>query len=177
MSAIYTLGIDVGSTASKCIMLKDGQEIVAKSLIDVGAGTSGPGKDHFLCAFCDVQAVFIAETVLHSVRCDGSGTSNIEDSDLAALKEIVGTEVFPAVDPLFDGDMFFHRHAAQCHHAVHMGVYGYHLIRMVEILNQELISKFFGCVAFYVSLICGITNIHMFFTPYLYSERFLCRPG
>lgn len=42
MSAIYTLGIDVGSTASKCIMLKDGQEIVAKSLIDVGAGTSGP---------------------------------------------------------------------------------------------------------------------------------------
>ena len=31
MSAIYTLGIDVGSTASKCIMLKDGEEIVAKS--------------------------------------------------------------------------------------------------------------------------------------------------
>lgn len=44
MSAIYTLGIDVGSTASKCIMLKDGQEIVAKSLIDVGAGTSGPQR-------------------------------------------------------------------------------------------------------------------------------------
>ena len=44
MSGIYTLGIDVGSTASKCIMLKDGQEIVAKSLIDVGAGTSGPQR-------------------------------------------------------------------------------------------------------------------------------------
>ena len=44
MSAIYTLGIDVGSTASKCIMLKDGEEIVAKSLIDVGAGTSGPQR-------------------------------------------------------------------------------------------------------------------------------------
>ena len=42
MSSIYTLGIDVGSTASKCIILKDGSEIVAKSLIDVGAGTSGP---------------------------------------------------------------------------------------------------------------------------------------
>ena len=42
MSAVYTLGIDVGSTASKCIILKDGKEIVAKSLIDVGAGTSGP---------------------------------------------------------------------------------------------------------------------------------------
>ena len=44
MSAIYTLGIDVGSTASKCIILKDGQEIVGKSLIDVGAGTSGPQR-------------------------------------------------------------------------------------------------------------------------------------
>ena len=44
MSSIYTLGIDVGSTASKCIMLKDGKEIVAKSLIDVGAGTSGPQR-------------------------------------------------------------------------------------------------------------------------------------
>lgn len=42
--SIYSLGIDVGSTASKCIILKDGTEIVAKSLIDVGAGTSGPAR-------------------------------------------------------------------------------------------------------------------------------------
>ena len=42
--SIYTLGIDIGSTASKCIMLADGKEIVAKSLIDVGAGTSGPQR-------------------------------------------------------------------------------------------------------------------------------------
>lgn len=38
------MGIDVGSTASKCIVLKDGQEIVGKSLVSVGAGTSGPGR-------------------------------------------------------------------------------------------------------------------------------------
>lgn len=44
MSTMYTLGIDVGSTASKCIILKDGTEIAAKSLIDVGAGTSGPQR-------------------------------------------------------------------------------------------------------------------------------------
>ena len=42
--SIYTLGIDVGSTASKCVILKDGKEIVAKSLVDVGAGTSGPAR-------------------------------------------------------------------------------------------------------------------------------------
>ncbi len=42
--SIYTLGIDIGSTASKCVMLADGQDIVAKSLIAVGAGTSGPQR-------------------------------------------------------------------------------------------------------------------------------------
>ena len=42
--AIYTLGIDIGSTASKCVILADGKEIVAKSLIAVGAGTSGPQR-------------------------------------------------------------------------------------------------------------------------------------
>ena len=42
--SIYTLGIDIGSTASKCVMLADGKDIVAKSLIPVGAGTSGPQR-------------------------------------------------------------------------------------------------------------------------------------
>ena len=41
---IYTMGIDVGSTASKCIVLGDGKEIVGKSLVSVGAGTSGPAR-------------------------------------------------------------------------------------------------------------------------------------
>ena len=44
MKDIYTLGIDIGSTASKCVILKNGEEIVAKSLISVGAGTSGPQR-------------------------------------------------------------------------------------------------------------------------------------
>lgn len=42
--SIYTMGIDVGSTASKCVIMKDGQEIAAKSLIAVGTGTSGPSR-------------------------------------------------------------------------------------------------------------------------------------
>lgn len=44
MKNIYTMGIDIGSTASKCIILCNGKEIVGKSLIDVGAGTSGPDR-------------------------------------------------------------------------------------------------------------------------------------
>ena len=42
--SIYTMGIDVGSTASKCVIMKDGQEIAAKSLVPVGTGTSGPAR-------------------------------------------------------------------------------------------------------------------------------------
>jgi predicted CoA-substrate-specific enzyme activase len=38
----YTLGIDIGSTTSKCVLLKDGKDIVAKSLVKSGTGTSGP---------------------------------------------------------------------------------------------------------------------------------------
>ncbi len=44
MGSIYSMGIDVGSTASKCIILKDGKEIISKSLVNVGTGTSGPDR-------------------------------------------------------------------------------------------------------------------------------------
>lgn len=47
--SIYTMGIDVGSTASKCVIMKDGQEIVAKSLVPVGTGTSGPAAPSRRC--------------------------------------------------------------------------------------------------------------------------------
>ena len=39
---MFTLGIDIWSTTSKCVVLKDGKDIVGKSLIVAGTGTSGP---------------------------------------------------------------------------------------------------------------------------------------
>ena len=39
---MYTLGIDIGSTTSKCVMLQDGETLVAKSLQLGGLGTEGP---------------------------------------------------------------------------------------------------------------------------------------
>lgn len=44
MGGVYTLGIDVGSTTSKCVILKNGEEIAAKSLVASGTGTGGPVK-------------------------------------------------------------------------------------------------------------------------------------
>ncbi len=42
--SIYTLGVDIGSTATKGLILKDGEDIVTTAVVDVGAGTSGPAK-------------------------------------------------------------------------------------------------------------------------------------
>ncbi|MEG0542724.1 MAG: BadF/BadG/BcrA/BcrD ATPase family protein, partial [Angelakisella sp.] len=41
---MYTMGIDIGSTTSKCVILKDGSEIVATSMIAAGTGTDGPQR-------------------------------------------------------------------------------------------------------------------------------------
>ena len=42
--SICTMGIDVGSTASRSVILKDGSASVAKALVAVGTGTSGPAR-------------------------------------------------------------------------------------------------------------------------------------
>ena len=39
---MYTLGIDIGSTTSKCVILQDGERLIAKSLQTGGLGTDGP---------------------------------------------------------------------------------------------------------------------------------------
>ncbi len=44
MVDLYTMGVDIGSTASKCLILKNGTEIISSSVIPVGTGTSGPHR-------------------------------------------------------------------------------------------------------------------------------------
>lgn len=44
MSNIYTMGIDIGSTSSKCVILKDGKEIVSEGVVNLGAGTKGADR-------------------------------------------------------------------------------------------------------------------------------------
>ncbi|MCR1897680.1 acyl-CoA dehydratase activase [Irregularibacter muris] len=41
---MYTLGVDVGSTTSKCMILKDGKEFVSSSIVAAGTGTNGPER-------------------------------------------------------------------------------------------------------------------------------------
>ena len=41
---MYTLGIDIGSSSSKAVILKDGAELISSAVVQVGTGTSGPGR-------------------------------------------------------------------------------------------------------------------------------------
>lgn len=41
---VLTLGIDIGSTTSKCVAVKNGGQIVGKALIQNGIGTTGPQR-------------------------------------------------------------------------------------------------------------------------------------
>lgn len=41
---MYTLGIDIGSTTSKCVLLEDGVRITADALVQAGTGTDGPRR-------------------------------------------------------------------------------------------------------------------------------------
>ncbi|NTW72617.1 MAG: 2-hydroxyglutaryl-CoA dehydratase [Eubacteriaceae bacterium] len=44
MKESYFLGIDIGSTTSKCILLNSQREIIGSSLVSAGTGTTGPQK-------------------------------------------------------------------------------------------------------------------------------------
>lgn len=44
MADRYTMGVDVGSTTSKCLILKNGTEPAGEAVIPAGTGTSGPKR-------------------------------------------------------------------------------------------------------------------------------------
>ena len=103
MDHIYTLGIDIGSTASKCIMLADGKEIVAKSLISVGAGTSGPQR-----AISEVlEQAGKTKDEMAFVLATGYGRNSLEEIADAQMSELSchakgATFLFPQVHTVVD---------------------------------------------------------------------------
>ena len=84
MKTIYTMGIDVGSTASKCIILRDGKDIVAKSLVGVGAGTSGPAR-----AISEVlEAAGMQRADMDFVLATGYGRNSLEEIADSQMSEL-----------------------------------------------------------------------------------------
>lgn len=71
---MYTLGIDIGSTTSKCAIMKDGKEIIAKSLVIAGTGTKGPIK-----AYEEVLAnAGLVESDIDYIMATGYGRTTFE---------------------------------------------------------------------------------------------------
>lgn len=70
-------GIDVGSTTSKCVLLREG-EIVSNALVDMGIGTAGPERAYS-------QALSVAEATPEEIACcaaTGYGRATWKGADL-----------------------------------------------------------------------------------------------
>jgi predicted CoA-substrate-specific enzyme activase len=63
--AIYTMGVDIGSTTSKCVILKDGTKLLSQAIIPSGTGTSGPAR-------AISSALELARTEQGQIACTGA---------------------------------------------------------------------------------------------------------
>ena len=101
--SIFTMGIDVGSTASKCVILKDGKDIVAKSLVPVGTGTSGPAR-----AIAEVlQSAGMKREEMDFVLATGYGRNSLDGLADLQMSELSchargATFLFPEVRTVID---------------------------------------------------------------------------
>ena len=74
---MITLGIDIGSTTSKCILLRDGKEIIGKSLLVGGMGTDSPKRAmDTVLKECEITPEDVARTIV-----TGYGRKNFEFGD------------------------------------------------------------------------------------------------
>ncbi|MBQ6621625.1 MAG: 2-hydroxyglutaryl-CoA dehydratase [Mogibacterium sp.] len=99
---MITLGIDIGSTTSKCALLRDGSEILAMSLRTGGLGTEGPAEA--LGALWE-KAPILPEEVTRTV-VTGYGRNRYEGAD-AEVSELtchaLGSRlIFPDVRTIID---------------------------------------------------------------------------
>ena len=99
---MYTLGIDIGSTTSKCAVLKDGKELVAHSLQTGGLGTGGPEE-----AMAQLwQSCGLTRQDMTCAFVTGYGRKNYEGAD-GEISELTahalgGRFVFPDLRTVID---------------------------------------------------------------------------
>ena len=73
----FTMGVDVGSTTSKCVVLKNGAEVVGTALVTAGTGTSGPGRA-LAAALGDAG---LARAEIECLTATGYGRNTFEGAD------------------------------------------------------------------------------------------------
>ena len=78
MADIYTLGMDLGSTTSKGVVLKNGKEVIGSSIIDAGAGTTGPQRAFEAC----LKDAGVDRSQISNITATGYGRNSFEPADL-----------------------------------------------------------------------------------------------
>ena len=99
---MYTLGIDIGSTTSKCAVLEDGKKLIATSLVVGGIGTKGPARS--------VEEVLssagLTREGLSGIAATGYGRNKCTETDLRSSEltcHALGAHmVFPEVRTIID---------------------------------------------------------------------------
>lgn len=77
MADMLTMGVDVGSTASKCLILKNGSEILGSAVIPAGTGTSGPARS----VAAALEVVGIGQADIAAVTATGYGRNTFKPAD------------------------------------------------------------------------------------------------
>ena len=99
---MYTLGIDIGSTTSKCAILRDGAELVATSLLVGGIGTKGPG----LAVEEVLNNAGLTRERMAGIAATGYGRNKCPETDLQASEltcHALGANlIFPQVRTIID---------------------------------------------------------------------------
>ncbi|NLV50559.1 MAG: 2-hydroxyglutaryl-CoA dehydratase [Clostridiales bacterium] len=78
MADTYTMGVDIGSAASKCIILKNGTQIVGKAVIPSGTGTSGPSR----AIRAALESASLSKEQISYLTATGYGRNTLEGADL-----------------------------------------------------------------------------------------------
>lgn len=99
---MFTLGMDIGSTTSKCVILKDGSEMVANSLYTGGIGTGSPERAR-------AEALVVAGIDMRDIAATtatGYGRNRVEEADYNVselLCHALGANLeFPEVRTIID---------------------------------------------------------------------------
>lgn len=99
---MYTFGIDIGSTTSKCAILKDGQQLVASALRVGGIGTQSPA----LVVAETLEKAHLTREDLAFIAATGYGRSRYEGADVQVSELTCHAQgahlVFPSVHTIID---------------------------------------------------------------------------
>lgn len=99
---MYTFGIDIGSTTSKCIVLEDGKKIVGQSLLVGGIGTKAPQEARETA----LKMAGITEADVEKVTATGYGRNRIQEADYnvseLSCHALGAHTIFPSVRTIID---------------------------------------------------------------------------